>query len=62
MPPLPSLPEPAPFESEVVEVQLLLSRAQAEALEAAAHARNMTAGQILRRIITDLFVEPPTRR
>jgi hypothetical protein len=62
MPPLPVLPEPVPTDAEVVEVQLLLSRKQAEALEAAAHARNMTAGQILRRVITDLFVEPPTRR
>lgn len=62
MPPLPILPEPAAYDAEVVELQLLLSRTQAEALEAAAHARNMTAGQILRRVITDLFVDPPTRR
>ena len=61
MPPLTILTEPAPYDSEVVELQLLLSRTQAEALEAAAHARNMTAGQILRRVITDLFVDPPTR-
>jgi hypothetical protein len=61
MPPLPVLPEPASYDSEVVELQLLLSRAQAEALEAAASARNMTAGQILRRVITDLFVEPVRR-
>ena len=42
---------------EVVELQLLLPRWQALALEAAAHNRGMTSGQILRRVITDLFAD-----
>jgi len=42
-------------EHEVVELQLLLPQRQAAALEAAARARGMTTGQILRRVIADLF-------
>lgn len=45
---------------EVVELQLLLPRWQAAALEAAAQSRGMTAGQILRRVITDLFADGAT--
>ncbi len=53
-------PAAAPFDAarsdhEVVELQLLLPRWQAAALEAAARARGMTSGQILRRVIADLF-------
>ena len=33
--------------------------AQAAALEGAARARGMTTGQLLRRVITDLFADPP---
>jgi len=40
---------------EVVEPPLLLPRWQALALEAAANRRGMTTGQMLRRVITDLF-------
>lgn len=40
---------------EVVELPLLLPRWQAMALEAAASSRGMTTGQMLRRVITDLF-------
>lgn len=40
---------------EVVELPLLLPRWQAQALEAAANRRGMTTGQILRRVISDLF-------
>jgi len=40
---------------EVVELPLLLPRWQALALEAAANRRGMTTGQMLRRVITDLF-------
>jgi hypothetical protein len=54
---------PACSDHEVVELQLLLPRWQATALEAAARSRGMTTGQILRRVITDLFVEaPPVHR
>jgi hypothetical protein len=66
MTPLTGWPEPAaagyaPARSdhEVVELQLLLPRWQAAALEAAARARGMTTGQMLRRVITDLFVDDP---
>lgn len=45
-------PRPDP---EVVELLLLLPRWQALALESAAQARGMTTGQILRRVIGDLF-------
>jgi hypothetical protein len=48
--------QPAP---EVVELQLLLPRWQAQALEEAARARGMTTGQVLRRVIADLFVAGP---
>ena len=56
----------APFDAarsdhEVVELQLLLPRWQAAALDAAARARGMTSGQILRRVITDLFAAVPPR-
>lgn len=44
---------------EVVELQLLLPRWQAAALEAAARSRGMTTGQILRRVIGDLFPSHP---
>jgi hypothetical protein len=43
---------------EVVELPLLLPRWQAVALEAAARRRGMTTGQMLRRVITDLFGSP----
>lgn len=51
--------DPAHSDHEVVELQLLLPRWQAAALDAAARARGMTSGQILRRVITDLFAAPP---
>lgn len=44
---------------EVVELPLLLPRWQAQALEAAATRRGMTTGQILRRVIGDLFGNVP---
>lgn len=61
MPPLVTWPttDTPPSDQEVVELQLLLPRQQAQALEAAARARGMTTGQILRRVIADLF--PVTR-
>ncbi len=55
--------EPARSDHEVVELQLLLPQWQAAALEEAARSRGMTTGQMLRRVITDLFVDdPPGRR
>jgi hypothetical protein len=47
-------------DQEVVELPLLLPRWQAEVLEAAATRRGMTTGQILRRVIGDLFGGAPT--
>lgn len=49
---------PTRSDHEVVELQLLLPMWQAAALEAAAQSRGMTTGQILRRVIADLFAEP----
>jgi hypothetical protein len=46
-------------DQEVVELHLLLPRSQAQAIEEAARARGMTTGQILRRVIADLFVPEP---
>lgn len=51
--------EPARSDREVVELQLLLPWWQAAALEGAARARGMTTGQLLRRVITDLFADAP---
>ncbi len=49
--------DPARSTHEVIELQLLLPRWQAAELEKAATTRGMTTGQILRRVIADLF--PP---
>ena len=55
--------EPTRSDFEVVEMQLLLPKWQAVALEAAARDLGMTTGQILRRVITDLFGgTPPSPR
>jgi hypothetical protein len=43
--------EITPLDDEVVELALLLPRWQAAALEAAAHDRGLTAGQMLRKLI-----------
>ncbi len=56
-PPYASLGDPTRIDHEVVELQLLLPRWQAAALAQAAQARGMTSGQILRRVISDLFAE-----
>jgi hypothetical protein len=48
-------------DQEVVELPLLLPRRQAEALEAAARRRGLTTGQMLRRVIADLFGDSPNR-
>jgi hypothetical protein len=52
------LGHPARLDQEVVELALLLPRWQAEALEDAARSRGMTTGQMLRRVIGDLFTAP----
>ena len=49
--PRPGTREITPLDHEVVELALLLPRWQAEALEQAAHARGLTAGQMLRKLI-----------
>lgn len=43
---------------EVVELPLLLPRWQAAALEAAAGARGMTTGQMLRRYLAEMLAKP----
>jgi hypothetical protein len=50
---------PARIDQEVVEMALLLPRWQADALEDAARSRGMTTGQMLRRVIADLFSVQP---
>jgi len=49
--PRPGTREITPLDNEVVELALLLPRWQAEALEDAAHARGLTAGQLLRKLV-----------
>lgn len=49
--PRPGSREITPLDDEVVELALLLPRKQATALEEAAHARGLTAGQMLRKLI-----------
>jgi len=43
--------EITPLDNEVVELNLLLPRWQAEALEEVANSRGLTAGQMLRKLI-----------
>lgn len=47
--------EAARPEAEVVELELLLPRWQADALELAARRRGMTTGQMLRRCIGEML-------
>ena len=47
--------DPARLDHEVVELPLLLPRWQAAALEEAARSRGMTTGQMIRRVIHDMF-------
>lgn len=56
----PAMGEASRSDMDVVELPLLLPRWQAQALEAAATRRGMTTGQILRRVIGDLFGNLPT--
>ena len=56
----PGMGEASRSDMDVVELPLLLPRWQAQALEAAASRRGMTTGQILRRVIGDLFGNPPS--
>ncbi len=54
--------EPARLDHEVVELPLLLPRWQASAIEEAARSRGMTTGQMLRRVLADVFAENRTSR
>lgn len=47
------------LDHEVVELPLLLPRWQAAVLEHAARSRGMTTGQMLRRVLADLFPDAP---
>lgn len=51
--------DPPRLDHEVVELPLLLPRWQALVLEQAARSRGMTTGQMLRRVIADLFTDAP---
>lgn len=51
-----------PFDGEMVELALCLPGWQAQCLEAVAHQRGLTAGQLLRRLIqeaTRCVLPPP---
>ncbi len=52
----------ASYDSEVVEVALLLPRWQALALVATAQQRGMSAGQMLRRMVGAAVGAQPTTR
>lgn len=56
------LGEAARSDNEVVELPLLLPRWQAAVLEHAARSRGMTTGQMLRRVLADLFPDAPAPR
>jgi hypothetical protein len=43
---------------EVIEVPLLLPGWQMSALEQAAHRRGMTAGEMVRSLLSDFFAQP----
>jgi hypothetical protein len=47
--------DPADVPAEMVELTLLLSAAQADALEAAAACRGLTVGQLLRRLVREVL-------
>ncbi len=49
---LPELPE-----SDVIEVPLLLPGWQMSALEHAAHNRGLTAGEMVRHLLRDFFID-----
>jgi hypothetical protein len=49
--PIPGTREITPLDNEVVELNLLLPRWQAEALEEVANDRGLTAGQMLRKLV-----------
>jgi hypothetical protein len=46
-----------PYDSEVIEMPLLLSGLQLSALERAAHTRGLTAAQMVRRLLREFIAE-----
>jgi hypothetical protein len=51
----PPVTEPGRLDEDVVELPLLLPGWQVQALEAAAHGRGLTTGQMLRTVLRDFF-------
>jgi hypothetical protein len=56
-----SVTSQATMGSEVVEIPVLLPGWQAMALEDAAHLRGLTAGEMLRHLLSDFFTKPRTQ-
>jgi hypothetical protein len=56
----PTASEMSPLDDEMTELALLLPTRQAQALQAAAHDRGLTAAQLLRSLIRD-FCEQRAR-
>jgi len=52
---------PFPSDHGVVEVPLLLPEWQVEALEALAHARGLTAGEMVRQLLSDFLTQSSQR-
>jgi hypothetical protein len=48
---------PSPMAEDVIELPLLIPEWQLECLEDAAHEKNMTVGQYVRRLFTDMFAD-----
>ncbi len=48
-------PSSAPVAQDVIELPILLPEWQLAALEAAARERNMTVGQLVRRLFNEMF-------
>ncbi len=53
----PMMMAPSPIADDVIELPLLIPEWQLDALENAAHERNMTVGQYVRRLFSDMFAD-----
>ena len=53
----PMIMAPSPIADDVIELPLLIPEWQLEALEDAAREKNMTVGQYVRRLFSDLFAD-----